>query len=70
MSAAGGSHNSNLYIVELVFGFKNMIMGRKNVQVLEFKEPNSAQFQILIGRDIICSGALTISSDCHYSFSL
>jgi len=41
-------------------------------QVLEFAAPagQSTGYQMLLGRDVICQGALTMSFDGHFTFAL
>jgi len=37
---------------------------------LEFTPPAAGPYQLLLGRDVICQGILTISLDGHFSFSI
>ena len=39
-------------------------------QVMEFSPTGSSPFQMLIGRDIICRGILTLSFDGHFTFAI
>jgi hypothetical protein len=41
-----------------------------NLDVLEFQPAAGAPYEILIGRDVICKGVLTMSFDGHYTFSI
>jgi len=41
-----------------------------NLLVLEFQPSAGSPYEMLIGRDVICQGALTISFDGHYTFSI
>lgn len=60
----------NVYLVDLFlpFGAAGFII--QGTQVLEFAPEGSAPFQMLLGRDIICRGTLTLSFDGHFTFSL
>ena len=53
----------------IVFG-GNIWWQFTNLQVLEFQPAVGSPYEILIGRDVICQGALTISFDGHYTFSI
>jgi predicted aspartyl protease len=70
MVSATHSIPVNQYLVDLIFPFgkTGFIMAAK--QVMEFVAAGNTPFQILIGRDIICLGSLTMSFDGHFSFSL
>jgi hypothetical protein len=41
-----------------------------NLLVLEFQPSAASPYEMLIGRDVICQGALAVSSDGHYTFSI
>lgn len=58
------------YLVDLVipFGQAGFVIG--GTMVLEFAPHAGSPFQILVGRDIICKGTLSLSFDGHFSFSL
>lgn len=60
----------NVYLVDLLLPFGGMGLGRAGVEVMEFSAVGSNPFQILLGRDVICAGAFTISFDGHFSFCL
>jgi len=38
--------------------------------LMEFAAPTASPYQVLLGRDIICRGALSVSFDGHFTFSL
>jgi hypothetical protein len=60
----------NVYLVDLFLPFGNSGLVVDNRQVLEFAPPASSPFQALLGRDVLCSGILTMSFDGHFTFSL
>uniref|UniRef100_A0A7V4G6J4 Peptidase A2 domain-containing protein n=1 Tax=Desulfobacca acetoxidans TaxID=60893 RepID=A0A7V4G6J4_9BACT len=60
----------NQYLVDLIFPFGSVIYIMSAMQVMEFVATNTTPFQILLGRDIICKGILTMSFDGHFTFSL
>jgi hypothetical protein len=60
----------NVYLVDLAIPFGGAAYFQQGSQVLEFAPPQGSPFQVLLGRDIICLGILTLSFDGHYSFSL
>jgi hypothetical protein len=60
----------HVYLVDLVIPFGDADTLRQGAQVMEFAPPAGSPFQILLGRDVICGGVLTISFDGHFSFSL
>ncbi|HBI24949.1 MAG: hypothetical protein A2Y48_00145 [Nitrospirae bacterium RIFCSPLOW2_12_42_9] len=70
MVSATHSVPVNVYLVDLFlpFGAAGFII--QGAQVMEFIPEGTAPFQILLGRDIICRGTLTLSFDGHFTFSL
>lgn len=60
----------NAYLVDLLFPFGNIAHVQSGVTVLEFVPMLNSPFQILIGRDVICRGSLTVSFDGHFTFCL
>jgi hypothetical protein len=70
MVSATHSVPVNVYLVDLFlpFGAAGFIV--QGAQVMEFFPEGSAPFQMLLGRDIICRGTLTLSFDGHFTFSL
>ena len=71
---ASATHESvpvNTYLIDLGVVFGGAIWWEfTNLQVLEFQPGGSSPYEMLIGRDVICQGALTISFDGHYTFSI
>ena len=66
------THNvpMNTYLVDLVFMFGQVANVRASVEVIEFAADPSSPFQMLLGRDVLCSGVFTMSHDGHFTFSL
>lgn len=60
----------NVYLVDMLILFGPSTFAIKSIEVMEFAPPNGSSFQILLGRNIICQGAFTLSFDGHFSFSL
>jgi hypothetical protein len=60
----------NVYLVDLhlPLGAAGLII--QAAQVMEFSTAAVSPFQVLVGRDIICQGVLTISFDAHFTFCL
>jgi hypothetical protein len=69
MSSATGSQAVAQYLVDLLLPFGSAGLILAGMQVLEFAHAG-APFQILLGRDIICRGTLTLSFDGHFTFSI
>ena len=59
----------NSYHVDLmlIFGPQSIVV--PSLDVCEF-DSGYAPFQVLIGRDILCRGVLTMDFDGHFTFSL
>jgi Aspartyl protease len=70
MVSATHSVPVNQYLVDLILPFGAAGYVIKATQVMEFNAGGNAAFQILLGRDIICRGTLTLSFDGHFTFSL
>ena len=66
---ATGSAQMNRYMIDMIlrFGVNNIIIN--NHLVTEFKT-DSPNYKMLIGRDIICQGVLTMEFSGHFSFSV
>ncbi len=60
---------ANTYLVDLGIIFAG-IFWFPAIQVLEFNPPSSGPYQLLLGRDILCQGILSVSLDGHFSFSI
>ena len=69
IQGATGSIPVNTYFVDLIlsFGAQSLVVG--NLSVCEF-DPGQAPFQVLIGRDIICRGVLTMDFAGRFTFSI
>lgn len=70
MTSATHAVPMNVYLVDLAISFGAASLGLTGIQVMEFTPPGGSPFQVLIGRDIICRGVLTVSFDGHFSFCL
>ena len=70
MTSAHHTAAVNVYQVDLLILFGNQGFVLSNHQVVEFAAPPNSPFQVLIGRDIICRGTLSLSFDGHFAFSL
>ena len=60
----------NVYLVDLLLPFGTAGLLVPGTQVMEFAPGGGSPFQMLVGRDIICQGVLTISFDGHFTFCL
>jgi hypothetical protein len=70
MASATHSIPVNVYLADLILPFGDAGYVTPSAQVMEFVPPPGGPFQILIGRDIICRGSLTMSFDGHFTFCL
>ncbi len=64
-----GTAEANQYNVDLLlqFGAHNLIMPHHEVTAFESISPH---YDLLIGRDILCSGVLTVDFSGHFTFSI
>jgi hypothetical protein len=60
----------NVYLVDLILPFGPTALVLDNRQVMEVAPPANSAFQALVGRDILCQGAFTLSFDGHFTFCL
>ncbi len=58
----------NIYLVDIIVPFGKVGHALKAIQVMEFE--SNSPYQMLIGRDIICKGILSMSFDGHFTFAL
>lgn len=70
MVSATQSLPVNVYLVDLLLPFGPAGLIIQGAQVMEFSAAGVSPFQVLVGRDIICQGTLTISFDAHFTFCL
>ncbi len=70
MVSATHSVPVNVYLVDLFLPFGAAGFVIQGTQVMEFVPGGNAPFQMLLGRDVICKGTLTLSFDGHFTFSL
>ena len=69
IQGATGSNPVNTYHVDLILSFGAQSIAVPNLNVCEF-DPGRAPFQVLIGRDIICQGVLTMDFAGRFTFSI
>lgn len=69
LQGATGSTSVNTYHVDFVLSFGTQAIVVQNLNVCEFNQ-GAAPFQVLIGRDIICQGVLTLDFAGHFTFSM
>jgi hypothetical protein len=60
----------HVYLVDLLFPFGTAGLLQAGITVMEFAASPNSLFQMLLGRDVLCRGILTMSFDGHYTFSL
>jgi len=70
MTSANQTQPTNIYLVDLVLPIGSAGFYLVGMQVFEFMPQPQSPYQILLGRDVICRGAFTMSFDGHYSFSI
>ena len=66
---ATGSSQMNQYRIDFMLEFGNQQITMPNLIAIEYSA-NSNVYDVLIGRDIICSGVLTMDFNGHFSFSI
>ena len=59
-----------VYLVALVLPFGTAGFILSGTQVVEFAPTGGSPFQMLIGRDIICRGILSLSFDGHFACAI
>ena len=59
----------NQYSIDLLLQFGGISMSIPNHVATEFSS-DSLAYDVLIGRDIICRGVLTMDFSGHFSFSI
>lgn len=70
MASATQSVPVNMYLVDLILPFGTTGYMIASIQVMEFSPAGGTPFQILVGRDILCRGAFTMSFDGHFTLCL
>jgi hypothetical protein len=73
MPVSSASHPNlptNTYLIHIGIVFAGLIVWRSNIQVLEFQLAAGSPYDMLLGRDLICQGALTVSFDGHWTFAI
>lgn len=61
---------TNTYLIDLGLLFGTVILWQSSIRVLEFQPSAGSPYEMLLGRDVICQGTLTLSFDGHWSFSI
>lgn len=69
-SASHPNLPTNTYLIHIGIVFPDLIVWRSNIQVLEFQLATGSPYEMLLGRDLICQGALTVSFDGHWTFAI
>lgn len=70
MSSATHTIEVDQYLIDLTIPLGRDIVSRKGLVVNEFAGNGSPDFQMLLGRDVLCTGVLTLSMDGHFTLSL
>ncbi len=60
----------NQYVVDLLLRFGESAIPFTNHTVTEFQVPDTSVIAMLIGRDIICKGVLTMDFAGRFTFSI
>ena len=70
MTSATHSVPVNVYLANLLLPFGQTGYLVPSIPLMEFAQGWGDSFQILLGRDILCQGILTLSFDGHFTFAL
>ena len=71
MASATHRTEVNSYQVRVILPFGDTgIVLPNDLEIMEFNASKDGPFQILLGRDVLCSGILTMSFDGHFTFSI
>src|SRR6266542_1862626 len=70
MISATHSVPVSVYLADLVMPFGGAGFVVRGIQLMEFTPHASTPFQILLGRDILCEGSLTMRFDGHFTLCL
>lgn len=68
--SANGMRERPAYSVDLAIQFESKPAVVRRLEVLEFTPGPDSDFEVLIGRDILCQGVFTMSFDGHFTFSI
>ena len=69
MHGSTGSSQMNQYRIDFILEFGAQSLAMSDFIAIEYSS-NSTFFDVLIGRDIICKGVLTMDFSGHFSFSI
>lgn len=70
MVSATNTIPMDTYLADIILPMGNAGLLLQNMQIMEFNCDPNCPFQMLLGRDILSKGVLTVSFDGHYSFSV
>lgn len=69
-SATTHSVPVNLYLADVIIPFGGSQFVLSGLQIMEWVAPQGVPYQALIGRDILCKGAFTLSWDGHFTWCM
>lgn len=69
LQGATGSTKVNTYYVDFILSFGPQSLVVADLEVCEI-DPGKGPFQVLIGRDVICQGVLTMDFSGRFTFSI
>lgn len=70
MVSASHAMLANQYLVDLLIAFGDGTHVCEGLMVVEYNDHGAPEFQMLLGRDVICDGVFTIGLDGHFTLSL
>lgn len=70
MTSATHTTDVDAFIGDICIPFGNQMFLMPGVLLMKFETRPNAPFQVLLGRDVICKGSLTLSFDGHFTFCL
>ena len=70
VSGATGDREMNQYTIDLLLQFGQISNAIREHVVTEFTSNSTTAYDMLVGRDIICQGVLTMDFSGHFSFSI
>lgn len=60
----------NVFLADLLLPFGATGLTIDGTMVVEFAQPPHANYQVVLGRDILCRGQFSLGFDGHFSFAL
>ena len=70
VSGATGASEMNQYMIDLLLQFGQNSIAITEHMVTEFTSDSTTAYDMLVGRDIICQGVLTMDFSGRFSFSI